>query len=72
MRTHRRAGTFPCPRHHRDLAQRDIDVDFHSLFIANKSTPLTPFDETAGLTEQAGHTLTFGSETSTSGRFMPQ
>jgi phosphonate transport system substrate-binding protein len=47
-------------------------VDFHSLFIANKSTPLTPFDETAGLTEQAGHTLTFGSETSTSGRFMPQ
>lgn len=54
------------------IAQRDIDADFHSLFIANKSTALTPFDETAGLTELAGHTLTFGSETSTSGRLMPQ
>ena len=51
------------------IAQRDIDADFHSLFIANKYTALTPFD---GPTELAGHTLTFGSETSTSGRLMPQ
>ncbi len=54
------------------IAQRDIDADFHSLFIANKKSGLKPFDDAAGLTSLAGHTLTFGSETSTSGRLMPQ
>jgi len=54
------------------IAQRDIDADFHSLFIANASSGLEPFDDAEGLRELAGHTLTYGSETSTSGRLMPQ
>jgi phosphonate transport system substrate-binding protein len=53
------------------IAQRDIDADFHSLFIANRSAGLEPFDDVSGLTGLAGKTLTFGSETSTSGRLMP-
>jgi len=54
------------------IAQRDIDADFHSLFIATKTSGLKPFDDATGLRSLAGHTLTFGSETSTSGRLMPQ
>ncbi len=54
------------------IVQRDIDADFHSLFIANRGAGLRPFKEVDGLQELAGHTLTFGSETSTSGRLMPQ
>ncbi|WP_310529569.1 putative selenate ABC transporter substrate-binding protein [Nocardioides sp.] len=54
------------------IAQRDIDADFHSLFIATKKSGLQPFEDEAGLTSLTGHTLTFGSETSTSGRLMPQ
>lgn len=54
------------------IAQRDIDQDFHSLFIATKASGLAPFDDIGGLRTLAGHTLTFGSETSTSGRLMPQ
>ncbi len=53
------------------IAQRDIDADFHSLFIANRSAGLEPFDDVSGLTALKGKTLTFGSETSTSGRLMP-
>jgi len=54
------------------VAQRDIDADFHSVFIASKRSGLTPFEDVAGLRGIAGHSLTFGSETSTSGRLMPQ
>jgi phosphonate transport system substrate-binding protein len=54
------------------IAQRDIDADFHSLFIATKASGLTPFQEPAGLRQLAGHSFTFGSQTSTSGRLMPQ
>jgi len=54
------------------IAQRDIDADFHSVFIATRSSGLRPFDDIAGLRQLAGHTFTFGSETSTSGRLMPQ
>ncbi len=54
------------------IAQRDIDADFHSLFIANNSSGLAPFADIEGLQGLAGHSLTFGSETSTSGRLMPQ
>ena len=54
------------------IAQRDIDADFHSLFIANRASGLEPFREVSGLQALAGHTLTYGSETSTSGRLMPQ
>ena len=54
------------------IAQRDIDADFHSLFIATTGSGLAPFEDVDGLTSLAGHTLTFGSETSTSGRLMPE
>ncbi len=54
------------------IAQRDIDAEFHSLFIAHASAGLAPFTEVQGLNTLAGHTFTFGSETSTSGRLMPQ
>ncbi len=54
------------------IAQRDIDADFHSLFIANTAAGIDPFTDGAGLKALAGHSLTFGSETSTSGRLMPE
>lgn len=54
------------------IAQRDIDEKFHSVFIANKSSGLKPISDASGLTELKGHTFTFGSESSTSGRLMPQ
>ncbi|MFD4256221.1 putative selenate ABC transporter substrate-binding protein [Streptomyces sp. NPDC058534] len=54
------------------IAQRDIDADFHSVFIAGADSGLRAFDTIDGLRSLAGHTFTFGSETSTSGRLMPQ
>lgn len=54
------------------ILQRDIDAQFHSVFIANASSDLMPFDDIAGLSQLKGHTFTFGSESSTSGRLMPQ
>ncbi len=54
------------------IAQRDIDADFHSVFIANTAAGITPFTDASGLSALAGHSFTFGSETSTSGRLMPQ
>ena len=54
------------------IAQRDIDATFHSVFIANKDSGIKPFDKQEDLTVLKGHTFTFGSESSTSGRTMPQ
>ena len=54
------------------IAQRDIDAEFTSVFIAGTDTDLTPIDSVDGLSELAGHSFTFGSESSTSGRLMPQ
>lgn len=54
------------------FAQRDIDAEFTSLFIATNKSGLAAFDEVDGLSELAGHSFTFGSDTSTSGRLMPQ
>ncbi|HET7504213.1 MAG TPA: putative selenate ABC transporter substrate-binding protein [Kofleriaceae bacterium] len=48
------------------IAQRDIDEQFHCVIIVNKNSGIT---DLAGL---KGHTFTFGSESSTSGRLMPQ
>lgn len=56
----------------RAIAQRNIDNQFHSIFIANKTTGLKPIQDINGLKELKGHTFTFGSESSTSGRLMPQ
>jgi phosphonate transport system substrate-binding protein len=54
------------------IAQRDVDEQFHSLFIANKQSGLTPIKDTAELQQLKDRTFTFGSESSTSGRLMPQ
>lgn len=54
------------------LVQRDIDAEFTSVFIANVDAGIEPFDEVAGLSALADHSFTFGSESSTSGRLMPQ
>jgi len=54
------------------LAQRDIDVSFHSIFIANVRSGIRPFNQQTGLTALKGRRFTFGSENSTSGRLMPQ
>ncbi|MGC1307665.1 MAG: putative selenate ABC transporter substrate-binding protein [Phormidesmis sp.] len=54
------------------LAQRDIDAAFHSVFIANSAAGIGPLSGEADLTQLKGKTITFGSESSTSGRLMPQ
>ncbi len=54
------------------IVQRDIDAQFHSVFIANTASGLSPIDNLSGLAQLKGHTFTFGSESSTSGRLMPQ
>ncbi len=54
------------------LAQRDIDTKFHSVFITNKNTGIKPINNIEGLSVLKGKRFTFGSESSTSGRLMPQ
>lgn len=54
------------------IAQRDIDETFTSVFIAGTDTGIEPFDAVDGLTAVSGRSLTFGSDSSTSGRLMPQ
>ena len=54
------------------IAQRDIDAEFHSIFIANADSGLSPIDDIQELSALTGKTITFGSESSTSGRLMPQ
>ena len=54
------------------IAQRDVDEKFHTLFITNRKTGLKPFKDISDLKQLKGRTFTFGSESSTSGRLMPQ
>ena len=54
------------------LAQRAIDANFNSVFIANTSAGLQPISSIDGLKALNGKRFTFGSESSTSGRLMPQ
>jgi len=54
------------------LVQRSLDEEFHSVFIAHKDSGLEPFDDIEGLDQLKERTFTFGSESSTSGRLMPQ
>jgi phosphonate transport system substrate-binding protein len=56
----------------RAILRRAIDESFHSLFIAHTESGLEPLEEMADLRRLEGHTFTFGSESSTSGRLMPQ
>lgn len=54
------------------LAQRDIDAEFRSVFIAHADAGVQPIADVAGLTAFEGKRFTFGSESSTSGRLMPE
>jgi phosphonate transport system substrate-binding protein len=54
------------------IAQRDIDAEFTSTFIASADAGIEPFDDVEGLSAIAGTRFTFGSESSTSSRLMPQ
>ncbi len=54
------------------IAQRDIDETFTSVFIATTDSGIEPIDDVAGLSALAGRSFTFGSDSSTSGRLMPQ
>ncbi len=54
------------------LVQRDIDKEFRTIFIAHKSSNLEKMDSYHNLRTLKGRRLTFGSESSTSGRLMPQ
>ena len=54
------------------LAQRDIDAEFNSVFIANGASGLRPITSADQLVQLKGRRLAFGSESSTSGRLMPQ
>lgn len=54
------------------VAQRDIDAHFTSVFIARVDAGIEPITDVAGLDVLAGRSLAFGSESSTSGRLMPQ
>ncbi len=54
------------------LAQRDIDETFTSVFIARADSGIEPVDSVDGLAQLEGRSFTFGSESSTSGRLMPQ
>ncbi|SFP76221.1 phosphonate transport system substrate-binding protein [Geodermatophilus dictyosporus] len=50
------------------IAQRDVDADFHSVFVVQSATGLAASDDLRPL---AGLRFTYGAETSTSGRLMP-
>jgi phosphonate transport system substrate-binding protein len=54
------------------IAQRDVDESFRSVFIANTAAGVAPITTVAGLTAFKGKRFTFGSESSTSGRLMPE
>jgi phosphonate transport system substrate-binding protein len=56
----------------RPLAQRDIDARFRSVFVASTASGLAPVSDVRGLRALRGRRFTFGSESSTSGRLMPQ
>ena len=54
------------------LAQRDIDATFRSVFIVNRAAGVGKLAGVQGLTALRGKRFTFGSESSTSGRLMPE
>ena len=54
------------------LVQRDIDEKFRSVFIANKKSSIQKINNINELKSLKNKRFTFGSESSTSGRLMPQ
>lgn len=54
------------------IAQRDIDAEFRTVFIAHSPTGIAPLDAVSDLAALTKYSFTYGSESSTSGRLMPQ
>ncbi len=54
------------------IVQRDIDAAFHSLFIAHPPSGIKAVMNAEGLDQLKGRRFTFGGESSTSGRLMPE
>ena len=54
------------------IAQRDIDKEFKSVFIVNKKLQIDPISNIKGLKKLKNLRFTFGSESLTSGRLMPE
>jgi phosphonate transport system substrate-binding protein len=54
------------------IAQRDIDDAFQSVFITSTGSNIAPVTDAKGLSALKGKRFTFGSESSTSGRLMPE
>jgi phosphonate transport system substrate-binding protein len=54
------------------IAQRDIDDAFQSVFIAGNRSGIGTVSSVDGLSLLKGRRFTFGAETSTSGRLMPE
>lgn len=54
------------------IAQRKIDANFHSVFIKNTKANIPKIKNISELKVLKGKRFTFGSESSTSGRLMPQ
>ena len=54
------------------LAQRDIDASFRSVFVVNRAAGVPQLDGVADLAALRGKRFTFGSESSMSGRLMPE
>jgi phosphonate transport system substrate-binding protein len=54
------------------IIQRENDANFRTVFIASTDAGLTPLAYVEDLAGLKGKTFTFGSESSTSGRLMPQ
>ena len=59
VQSSRRSGVIP-------LVQRDLDQNFHSLFITNPATGIK------SLADLKGHSFAFGDVNSTSGHLMPE
>ncbi len=54
------------------IAQREIDKNFESVFIANKKVNINKIETIDQLFILKGKRFTYGSESSTSGRLMPE
>jgi phosphonate transport system substrate-binding protein len=54
------------------IAQRDIDDAFQSVFITSTGSNIAPVTDAKQLSALKGKRFTFGSESSTSGRLMPE
>lgn len=54
------------------IAQRDIDDAFQTVFIASAASRIAPVTDVKGLATFKAKRFTFGSESSTSGRMMPE